>query len=567
MRSLAFLLCTAYVVAVSFGQQDPLTEIIEDKERIVNDLAAVALSAFQSRCSQNCGDSCAHSACGSPLTAGASCSDEYGAAVIQNRDFQCEEICTLRNLDFQSSVVRTAEFSGNAEIVTQECWTRELENQFIQNRLVDRQGQNSLRWQYIGAPSGFYRIYPGVTQQRCFTYDPRIRPWYVAATSGPKNVILVLDVSGSMGNNDRMELTKEAALTVIQTLTNSDFVAVIIFSNTAQQLQIPGQQAGTLVAASAENVAQLSPLVMSINPYGGTNFEAAFRKAFEVLGATGEYSANCHTAILFLTDGTPTSGSIQSESGLNSLVQGLNTNPDGSLKTTVFTYTLGSGASTAIPLAIACGNRGVYAHVDDGGNLRGQMSHYYDYYATLRRAGDEGVVWVEPYLDASGAGMLVTASKAVYDTHSRLVGVVAVDILVSDLEEAGEQAGVDYEGIVHRLALRNTCPNIETSNITECELDSIRSSNGGQMCGTVVCNEQNSTACPAAAHSVSYCSYQLQRYYTDQQSYREEACCGGFAPCKLENGATLQPVHLFVTLLTALLAYCGIMPVTPVPKQ
>ena len=556
MRLLAFLLWIASVVAVSFGQQDPLTDIIEDKERIVNDLAAVALSAFRARCSQNCGDSCARSACGSPLTAGASCSDEYGAAVIQNRDFVCEKICTLRNLDFQSSFVRTAEFSENTEIVTQECWTRELENQFIQNGLVDRQGQNSLRWQYIGAPSGFYRIYPGVTQQRCFTYDPRIRPWYVAATSGPKNVILVLDVSGSMGNNDRMELTKEAALTVINTLTNSDFVAVIIFSNTAQQLRIPGQQAGTLVAASTENIAQLSPLIMSIDPYGGTNFEAAFRKAFEVLGATGEYSANCHTAILFLTDGTPTSGSIQSESGLNSLVQGLNTNPDGSLKTTMFTYTLGSGASTTIPLAIACGNRGIYAHVDDGGNLRGQMSQYYDYYATLRRAGDEGVVWVEPYIDASGAGMLVTASKAVYDSQSspsRLIGVVAVDILVSDLEEAGEQAGIDYEGVVRHLALRNTCPNIETINITDCELNSIRSSSGGQMCGSNVCNEQNSTACPAAAQSVSYCSYQLQRYYTDPQAYQQEACCGGFAPCKLENGATLQSAHLCITLLTAIL--------------
>ena len=24
-------------------------------------------------------------------------------------------------------------------------------------------------------------------------YDPRVRPWYIAATSGPKDVVIVLD--------------------------------------------------------------------------------------------------------------------------------------------------------------------------------------------------------------------------------------------------------------------------------------------------------------------------------------------------------------------------------------
>lgn len=543
------------MITVSFEQQDPLTDIIEDKERIVNELAAIAFTSFQSRCSHDCGDSCAHSACGSRLTTSAGCSDEFGAAVVQDPYLYCEQNCTSRQLDFQTSFVRTAEFSENVEIVTQECWTRDLESQFIQNRLEDQQGQQSLRWQYIGAPSGFYRIYPGVTQQQCFTYDPRIRPWYVAATSGPKNVILVLDVSGSMGSNDRIELAKDAAVTVINTLTNSDFVAVITFSDMAQQLLIFGQQAGSLVSATSQNIEKLSSQVTNINPFGGTNFEAAFRKAFEVLASTGEYSANCHTAILFLTDGIPTRGSIQSESGLTSLVQDLNTNPDGSLKVTVFTYTLGSGASSAIPSAVACGNNGIYAHVDDGGNLRGQMSQYYDYYSTLRRAGDESVVWVEPYTDASGAGLLVTASKAVYDTNSspsRLIGVVAVDILISDLKTAGQQAGVDYAGVVYRLALRNTCPNIETSNITECELNSIRASNGGQTCGSAVCNEQSSTACPAASQSVTYCSYQLQRYHFNSQAYRKEACCGGFTSCN-KNSITQQTTPHFVLLLTTTL--------------
>lgn len=48
--------------------------------------------------------------------------------------------------------------------------------------------------------------------------DPRIRPWYVAASSGPKDVVIVLDVSGSMSQYGRLDLAKEAAETVINTL-------------------------------------------------------------------------------------------------------------------------------------------------------------------------------------------------------------------------------------------------------------------------------------------------------------------------------------------------------------
>ena len=35
-------------------------------------------------------------------------------------------------------------------------------------------------------------------------YNPTIIPWYVAASSGPKDVILVLDTSGSMRDYDRI---------------------------------------------------------------------------------------------------------------------------------------------------------------------------------------------------------------------------------------------------------------------------------------------------------------------------------------------------------------------------
>ena len=76
--------------------------------------------------------------------------------------------------------------------------------------------------------------------------------------------------------------------------------------------------------------------------------------------------------------------------------------------------------------------------------------------------------------DASGAGELTTCSKAVYDTSidpPKLVGVVGVDVLVSDLKSLG--AGfTDEEALIEALHRRSTtCGAAEP---TECGLLKLR---------------------------------------------------------------------------------------------
>ena len=57
---------------------------------------------------------------------------------------------------------------------------------------------------------------------------------YVAAATGPKDVVLVLDVSGSMSqqassltSETRLEMMQKAAKRVLKTLTHNDYVAVV----------------------------------------------------------------------------------------------------------------------------------------------------------------------------------------------------------------------------------------------------------------------------------------------------------------------------------------------------
>ena len=54
-------------------------------------------------------------------------------------------------------------------------------------------------------------------------YDPRFRPWYSSASSGPKKVVIVVDESGSMSGN-REALARRATAAVLDTLTEKDKV-------------------------------------------------------------------------------------------------------------------------------------------------------------------------------------------------------------------------------------------------------------------------------------------------------------------------------------------------------
>ena len=99
------------------------------------------------------------------------------------------------------------------------------------------------KWMYFGAADGAYALYPGRLWPRdrdggCGKkYDPRIRPWYLSASNGPKNVIFILDSSGSMGQEGRMDLLKTAAKQVVDSLTFADYMGIVDFDDTARTMK------------------------------------------------------------------------------------------------------------------------------------------------------------------------------------------------------------------------------------------------------------------------------------------------------------------------------------------
>lgn len=122
---------------------------------------------------------------------------------------------------------------------------------------------------YIGSSRGLFRRFPGrysASDGICDEYDPRYRPWYTIAASGSKNVLILLDKSGSMYKSGYLAHAKIAVDSTLGTLSISDNVGVVAFEN---ETTVLGNVGDKLISASDGNVKKLRASVKNIVSNGG----------------------------------------------------------------------------------------------------------------------------------------------------------------------------------------------------------------------------------------------------------------------------------------------------------
>ena len=188
-------------------------------------------------------------------------------------------------------------------------------------------------------------------------------PRYAAAASGPKDVVLVIDTSGSMAG-DLNNMAKNAATMVIDTLTAVDYVTIVKYSSGAQAYS------STLVEATDANKDLLKAWIdAEIGASGTTNFRAGFEKAWEVVDATTA-SSNCNRIMLFLSDGEPNEWDDSDTEGVKAKAASY------SPPMHLLTYGLGEGAKADVLKDIACGGKGVYYSVTKD-SISDKMASYF----------------------------------------------------------------------------------------------------------------------------------------------------------------------------------------------
>ena len=145
-------------------------------------------------------------------------------------------------------------------------------------------------WQYFGSETGVASMFPAsyAGDDNCpdDQYDPRLRPWYVQAlANAPMDVVIVIDKSGSMTVNKRMETTKSAVKSILSMLRPYDRFSVVPFDSEAEAVINTGavcMDEKKLAFATSKNVNQMKAFVETIQPGGGTMYSYALRFAREI---------------------------------------------------------------------------------------------------------------------------------------------------------------------------------------------------------------------------------------------------------------------------------------------
>ena len=238
----------------------------------------------------------------------------------------------------------------------------------------------------LAARSGFrpadFKARPGAAISKQFGADPA-QPERVLGLPEPKvlqkvklawrrdrkpaNIELILDVSGSMGEEDRLERAKRGLEVFFRQVSPQDRVGLTVFNEQPKRL--------APLTSISTGLGRLRGLVKGLQPDGGTAFLDAIRDGFEEL--RGKDLKDSINAVVLLTDGEDTDSTTDFGDALATLAaQG-----DSPNHVRVFTIAYSSGATGAREqldqLAGATGGQGYEGSTEDIESVYRSISSFF----------------------------------------------------------------------------------------------------------------------------------------------------------------------------------------------
>ncbi|XP_019871857.2 voltage-dependent calcium channel subunit alpha-2/delta-3 isoform X2 [Aethina tumida] len=259
-------------------------------------------------------------------------------------------------------------YERSKNVISGIIWSEELDKTFRNNYKQDP----TLSWQYFGSSTGFMRQFPAMiwSQEPIDLFDCRTRSWYIEAASSPKDVVILVDRSGSM-TGMRREIARHVVYNILDTLGNNDYVNIYTFSNTTDPL-VPCFE-DMLVQANLANVRLLKESMTNFKTEQIANFSDALITAFELLEEYRESEkpkgANCNQAIMLITDGV--------QYNYKEIFEKYNWGDLPFMNVRVFTYLIGREVSDVREVKwMACANQGYYVHLSTYAEVREEVLQY-----------------------------------------------------------------------------------------------------------------------------------------------------------------------------------------------
>lgn len=182
-----------------------------------------------------------------------------------------------------------------------------------------------------------------------YAYDCRRRVWYTEAITSPKDVVILLDLSGSM-TGKHFAIAKLITRALIDTFQQNDFFNVVLFNDNVR-LIIPCIE--ILLQATTRNKAAVIDMVDDLpEPAGQSRSAAGFAKTFDVLNKSSgnnSTSSACTQMIILVSDGIENSVEVDQVLAIDNVNK----------RVVIFSYIIGQSNQHAMK-KIACGNGGEF---------------------------------------------------------------------------------------------------------------------------------------------------------------------------------------------------------------
>ncbi|XP_039214683.1 voltage-dependent calcium channel subunit alpha-2/delta-4 isoform X5 [Crotalus tigris] len=372
--------------------------------------------------------------------------DEKGNYVPLGNEFILEPNEHFNNLPVNTTYsnvqLPTNVYNKDPDIVNGIYMSEALDAVFVENFERDP----TLTWQYFGSTTGFFRLYPGIKwkpdENGVLSFDCRNRGWYIQAATSPKDIVIVVDISGSM-KGLRLTIAKHTVVTILDTLGENDFVNIIAYNDYVHYIESCFK--GILVQADRDNREHFKQLVHELQAKGVGKVNKALTESFKILREFRDAGQGglCNQAIMLLTDGAM--------EDYEYVFEKFNW-PD--RKVRVFTYLIGREVSFAQNVKwIACNNKGYYTQIS---TLADVQENVMEYLHVLSRPmvinHDHDIIWTEAYMDsalpqfeelfasqAQSLLLMTTVAMPVFSkknetrSHGILLGVVGSDVPLREL--------------------------------------------------------------------------------------------------------------------------------------
>ena len=212
-------------------------------------------------------------------------------------------------------------------------------------------------------------------------YDPQVEEPLIAMQLGlnsglspeeieasPFNLVVVVDVSGSMNEAGKLEFVREGLELMVDSLDANDKLSIVAYDTVAMVRLGP-----TFVTEDA--VPEIKKIIQELQTGGSTNIFAGLEKGYE-MAMQGITNSEAMHRVLFLSDGLATAGNTSTDAILN-MSAGYN---DVGIGIT----TLGVGTDFAFELMYGLANQGNgnFYFLDDGDKMVDVFQHELEYLLT-----------------------------------------------------------------------------------------------------------------------------------------------------------------------------------------